>query len=76
MVQLADHLQQVVGRSCHVPLTVHPRFLEGRLFHNPRSRDRAQLSRSSEAKVPSAMVRRRKRSRWYSEVRFLSLARR
>ena len=43
-------------------------------FPNLRSRDRAQLNRSSEAKVPSAMVRRRNRYRWYSAVAFLSLA--
>ena len=43
-------------------------------FHSPRNRDLSHPNRSREAKVPSAMVRRRNRSRWYAAVRFRSRA--
>ena len=43
-------------------------------FHSPRSRDLSHPNRSREAKVPSAMVRRRNRSRWYAAVRLRSRA--
>ena len=56
--QPAQRLQQVVGYGCHEALAIHPRLLEGRLFHNPRSRDFAHPSRSNDAKTPSTMVRR------------------
>ena len=54
--QPAHQLQYIVGQRGHVSLAVHPRLLGGRLSHSPRSREWAQLRRSREAKVPSAMV--------------------
>ena len=44
-------------------------------FHRPLSRDLAQLKRSNEANVPSAMVCRRLLSRRYASVLLRSLAR-
>ena len=35
VAQPAQRLQQVVGDGGHESLAVYPRFLEGRLFHNP-----------------------------------------
>ena len=56
-----------MGQAYHVSLAVNPRLLEGRLFHNLRSRDLAHPGRSSEAELPSAMVWRRFLPLWKSQ---------
>ena len=53
VAQPAQRLQQVVGDGGHESLAVYPRFLEGRLFHNPLGRDFAHPSRANDANIPS-----------------------